>query len=126
VSAPLLLDSHALLWFVEGNTDRIGAGLRQRIEAAQGSVSIASLWEIAIKTGLGKLKAPDDLPERVVQLGFDLLPVTAEHAWAVRQLPHHHRDPFDRMLIAQAQVERLPIVSADYSFEPYDVSIVWG
>lgn len=88
-------------------------------------VSVASLWEIAIKRAIGKLAVPDDLPDRIVQLGFELLPVSAAHAWAVRQLPHHHRDPFDRLLIAQAQVERLPILTADPDFAAYDVEAIW-
>lgn len=88
-------------------------------------VSIASLWEIAIKSALGKLQAPDDLPQRVEELGFELLGITVEHAWAVRHLPHHHRDPFDRLLIAQAQVEQLPIVSVDPAFAAYDVAVIW-
>jgi PIN domain nuclease of toxin-antitoxin system len=122
----MLIDAHALLWFVAGDSKRIGKALRARIEAEAMMVSTATLWEIAIKVGLGKLDAPDDLPERVEQLGFDLLPVTADHAWQVRRLPPHHRDPFDRLLIAQAQVERLPIVTADPSFDAYDVTVVWG
>ncbi len=90
-------------------------------------VSTASLWEIAIKSALGKLEAPDDLPQRVEQLGFDLLPVSAEHAWQVRTLPApRHAYPFDRLLIAQAQVERLPILTADPAFAAYDVTVVWG
>ena len=88
-------------------------------------VSMASLWEIAIKTALGKLDAPDDLPERVQELGFELLPITPEHAWCVRALPHHHGDPIDRLLIAQAQLERLPIVTADAAFNDYDVAVIW-
>jgi PIN domain nuclease of toxin-antitoxin system len=122
----MLLDSHALLWFVAGNQKRIDKALRARIEADATTISTASLWEIAIKAGLGKLDAPDDLPERVEQLGFELLPVTADHAWQVRHLPFHHRDPFDRLLIAQAQVERLPVITADPAFDPYDVTVVWG
>lgn len=121
----MLVDSHALLWFVAGDSRRIGKALRALIEAEATTVSAASLWEIAIKARLGKLDAPDDLPRRVEQLGFDLLAITAEHAWQVRQLPLHHRDPFDRLLIAQAQVERLPIVTADPSFSAYDVKTVW-
>jgi PIN domain nuclease of toxin-antitoxin system len=120
----LLVDSQALLWFVLGNRRRISPAIRTRIEEGA-LVSIASLWEIAIKKALGKLDAPDDLPQRVEELGFELLGITVEHAWAVRRLPHHHRDPFDRLLIAQAQVEQLPIVTADDSFEPYDVTVVW-
>lgn len=89
-------------------------------------VSTASLWEIAIKAALGKLDVPDDFPAQVEQLGFHPLSVTADHAWLVRRLPHHHRDPFDRLLIAQAQIERLPIVTADTAFDAYDVAVVWG
>lgn len=126
MSAGQLLDSHALIWFVEGDSSRIGADLRRRIEEHATVVSVASLWEIAIKVAIGKLKAPDDLRERVQELGFELLPISAEHAWQVRHLPHHHRDPFDRLLIAQAQLERMPIVTADASFHPYDVEVVWS
>lgn len=98
--------------------------MRARIEAGA-AVSTASLWEIAIKVAIGKLEAPDDLPQHVEGLGFELLPVTAEHAWRVRDLPRHHGDPFDRLLIAQAQLERLPILTADSAFEAYDVAVVW-
>jgi PIN domain nuclease of toxin-antitoxin system len=119
-----LLDSHVLLWFVLGNRTRISAAMRARIEEGA-LVSVASLWEIAIKASLGKLKTPEDLPARIAQLGFELLPITTEHAWRVRQLPHHHRDPFDRLLIAQAQIEGLPIVTADPAFTPYDVVVIW-
>ena len=123
----LLVDSHVLLWHVLDDP-RLGPGPTAAIEAddAEVLVSTASLWEVAIKVGLGKLDAPDDLPERAEQLGFELLPVSAEHAWRVRGLPPHHRDPFDRLLIAQAQVERLPIVTADPSFADYDVTVVWA
>lgn len=86
---------------------------------------MASLWEIAIKVALGKLDVPDDLPERVRQLGFELLPIASDHAWRVRSLPHHHGDPFDRLLIAQAQLEQLPIVTADAAFDDYDVVVIW-
>ena len=121
----MLVDSHTLLWFVAGDRKRISRGLQTRIEAEATTVSTASLWEIAIKAALGKLDAPDDLPARVERLGFELLPVTADHAWKVRHLPPHHRDPFDRLLIAQAQVERLPIVTADPLFDAYGVTVVW-
>jgi len=122
----MLIDSNALLWFLAGNSKRIDRALRSQIEAEATTVSVASLWEIAIKTALGKLEAPDDLPARVEQAGFFLLPVSADHAWRVRQLPHHHRDPFDRLLIAQAQVERLPIFTADSLFDAYDVLVIWS
>jgi PIN domain nuclease of toxin-antitoxin system len=118
-----LVDSHALLWFLAGD-ERLGASNRGRIEEGA-TVSAASVWEIGIKTALGKLDAPDDLPDRVVDFGFDLLPVTSEHGWHVKLLPVHHRDPFDRMLIAQAQVEDLPILSVDGVFADYDVVVMW-
>ncbi|MBA2767306.1 MAG: type II toxin-antitoxin system VapC family toxin [Solirubrobacterales bacterium] len=87
--------------------------------------SIASLWETAIKVAVGKLRAPPDLPAVVLRRGFTILPVSAEHAWAVRELPHHHGDPFDRMLVAQAQVEGLPIATADPRFAAYGIRVVW-
>lgn len=121
----MLLDTHALLWFLSGDRRRINEDLRARIEADATTVSVASVWEIAIKVGLGKLEAPSNLPDRVKQLGFDLLPVSVAHAWRVRDLPRHHRDPFDRLLVAQAQVERLPIFSADPTLSAYDVKVVW-
>jgi PIN domain nuclease of toxin-antitoxin system len=125
--ARLLVDSHVLLWHALDDP-RLRPEPTAAIEAddAEVLVSAASLWEIGIKAGLGKLKAPEDLPERVEQLGFGLQPITAEHAWRVRTLPSHHRDPFDRLLIAQAEVERLPIVTADPAFDAYDVKVVWG
>jgi PIN domain nuclease of toxin-antitoxin system len=121
----LLVDSQALLWFVLGDSSRISAAMRARIEEEEVLVSIASLWEIAIKSALGKLDTPKDLPERVQELGFELLPISVEHAWRVKELPLHHRDPFDRLLIAQAQAESLPIVTSDPAFTDYDVTVVW-
>lgn len=123
--AGLLLDTHVLLWYALGDRARISRSLQARIEAGPAIVSVASLWEVAIKVGLGKLEAPADLPERLEALGFELAPIVADHAWRVRSLPLHHRDPFDRLLIAQAQIERLPIVTADTNFDAYDVTVVW-
>ena len=88
-------------------------------------VSAASLWEIAIKVAIGKLDAPMDLPERVEDFGFELLAVTADHAWRVRSLPLHHGDPFDRILVAQAQLEQLTIVTSDTAFKDYEVAVIW-
>ena len=122
----LIADSHTLLWHVLDDP-RLTTAPSARIEAddAEVLVSLASIWEIAIKKALGKLETPDDLPDRIQQLGFELLPVEVEHAWAVRDLPHHHGDPFDRLLIAQAQVERLPILSSDSAFADYDIQVLW-
>jgi PIN domain nuclease of toxin-antitoxin system len=92
--ARLLVDSHALLWFVAGDRRRISPALRTRIEGSEAVISIAGIWEIAIKSALGRLDAPSDLPGRIQELGFELLPVSSEHAWQVRSLPHHHGDPF--------------------------------
>jgi PIN domain nuclease of toxin-antitoxin system len=87
-------------------------------------VSVATIWELAIKQGLGQLRAPPNLPERIRELGYDVLAVSAEHAWQVRGLPRHHGDPFDRLLIAQAQVEDIPLVTHDRQLERYDVRII--
>lgn len=119
----MLVDSHALLWYLAGD-ERLGESNRELIEGGA-MVSVASIWEIGIKAGLGKLDVPDDLPDRVLEFGFAMLPITPEHGWRVRHLPFHHRDPFDRLLIAQAQVEDLSILSVDSAFAAYEVEVVW-
>ncbi len=88
-------------------------------------VSAVCVWEAAIKGALGKLRAPDDLPERLDTFAFERLPVTHAHAWAVRALPPIHTDPFDRLLAAQAICERATIVSADAVFDAYAVTRIW-
>lgn len=126
----LLLDTHALLWFISGDTALSSKG-RALIEdvANDKLVSIASLWEIAIKHSLGKLplaKPFDQLiPEQLQRNGFDVLALTVEHTVKVAQLPFHHRDPFDRMLAAQCLVEDLPVVSNDDAFDAYGVKRFW-
>lgn len=123
----LLADTHVVLWYATDDP-RLTAAAAQALEADAGEtfVSAASLWEIAIKRSLGKLEAPEDLPVRLTdELGFVPLAVTGEHAWAVRNLPRLHGDPFDRLLVAQAQVERLTIVSADASLAEYEVPVLW-
>jgi PIN domain nuclease of toxin-antitoxin system len=89
-------------------------------------VSAASAWEIAIKAALGKIVARAPLADAIRDYGFLPLAISVEHGDALRTLPPHHRDPFDRMLIAQAGVERLTIVSRDPAFVPYDVPLVWS
>ena len=122
----LLVDTHAVLWWLADDPT-----LSDTARAAIGDpgneplVSAASLWEIAIKRALGKLSAPDDLPDVIANEGFGELPVVARHAWAVRGLPLHHRDPFDRLLVAQARVEGLPVVTGDPGFAAYGVGIRW-
>ena len=123
----LLIDSHALLWHVLDDS-RLGPIPTEAIEAtdAEVLVSIASLWEIAIKSALGKLNAPDHLPERVQALGFASRRRSRPSTLGcVRELPHHHGDPFDRVLIAQAQTDSLPIVTTDPAFADYDVTVIW-
>ncbi len=122
----LLVDTHALLWWLMDDPSLTPVA-RDAIASAESEalVSTASVWEIAIKRALGRVQAPDDLPELTAREGFDWLPVGAEHAWEVGALPHHHRDPFDRLLIAQARVEGLPIVTGEGDFEPYDVDVLW-
>lgn len=105
---------------------RIGAEAAQifREQVTGVVVSVVNLWEIAIKRRLGQLDTPDDLPDIVRSLGHELLDVRAEHAWRVRSLPLHHGDPFDRLLVAQAQIEDLPLVTHDRLLERYDVRII--
>jgi PIN domain nuclease of toxin-antitoxin system len=87
-------------------------------------VSIASVWEVAIKTSIGKLRAPEDFADAAVAEGLALLPIEVEHIRAVRDLPFHHRDPFDRMLVAQALVEGLALVTRDRQLAAYGVRVL--
>ena len=88
-------------------------------------VSAVVVWEVAIKRRLGKLQAPADFLERLERAGVDLLPIAPRHADRVGTLPMHHRDPFDRLLIAQAEIEGLAIVSADTKLARYGIEVVW-
>jgi PIN domain nuclease of toxin-antitoxin system len=110
----LLLDSQALLWLLDDNS-RLGPAARQAITSAQGvHVSAATVWELTIKTMLGKLSVPADLSTRLTAQGLTLLSVTAEHAEALRDFPELTRhDPFDRLLIAQASCTGLQLLTAD-------------
>jgi len=124
-----LLDTHAFLWFVSGD-DRLSrkARLAAEQEDAELVLSAASVWEMAIKSNLGRLhfSVPLDryLAEKLAE-GFRLLPVEWQHAAAVETLPKHHRDPFDRLLIAQAAAERLTVLTADPIFKTYGVKVLW-
>lgn len=119
-----LLDTHVLLWSLV-EPERLPTRHRRALSRdAALLVSHARLWEIEIKASLGKLARPDDFMGRIESLGAELLPITLPHIAAVGRLPHHHGDPFDRMLIAQAVVEGLPIVTADRAFAPYDVRVL--
>lgn len=122
----LLLDTHALLslLFADG---RLSASAHEAMERPQARllVSVVSIWEIAIKRSVGKLNAPADALARIEGADAELLTITARHADATGGLPLHHRDPFDRLLIAQAQLERCAIVTSDGAIGLYDVPIVW-
>lgn len=122
----LLVDTHAVLWWL-ADDPALPDSARELVGDPECEllVSVASLWEIAIKLGSGKLRAPADLPETIREEGFMLMPVEPEDAWAVRDLPEHHRDPFDRMLIAQAINHGLPILTADPRFGEYPVDVRW-
>jgi PIN domain nuclease of toxin-antitoxin system len=122
----LLVDTHVLLWWRAGDP-ALSSVARSLIAdpTNEALVSTASLWEIAIKCSVGKLSVPDDLPETTVERGFAWLPVSPRHAWEVRGLPYHHRDPFDRLLVAQARVEAMPVVTSDRRFAAYGVDVRW-
>jgi PIN domain nuclease of toxin-antitoxin system len=126
----LLLDTHSFLWFVE-DSPRLSASAKVLIEDATNDIflSVASPWEMAIKISLRKLHPGQPIkvfiPQQLRQNGIALLSVTVEHVAVIASRPFHHRDPFDRMLIAQAQVEQMPIVSADSAFDAYGATRLW-
>jgi PIN domain nuclease of toxin-antitoxin system len=125
----LLLDTHVLLWWIDGDP-RISSRSRELISGDNAvAVSVVSIWEIAIKASLGRLAVPRDLRtylrRQLARNQFELLPVLLEHAVAVRDLPLHHRDPFDRLLIAQSRAEGLALVSRDTRMKAYEVEVVW-
>ncbi|PTL54976.1 type II toxin-antitoxin system VapC family toxin [Paraconexibacter algicola] len=122
-----LVDTHALLWFLADDSN-LSAAAKTTMESGAEVllVSTASLWEIAIKSALGKVVVPDDLPGIVRAEGFQSLAVTPAHVWAVRDLPvGPHKDPFDRLLVAQARTEGLSIISSDERFDQYPVTRHW-
>jgi PIN domain nuclease of toxin-antitoxin system len=124
-----LLDTHVWLW-LQTQPERVSDDVRDRLGdgAAQLLLSAASSWEIAIKHALGKLPLPEPpktyVPSRMRHDGVDGLPVTHAHALHVATLPPHHGDPFDRLLVAQSQVEDVPLVTADPRITRYDVTVV--
>jgi len=122
----LLLDAHALLWWLADDPELTPAARTAIADpAAHVLVSAATIWEIEIKRALGKLAAPTGLVRAVDEAGFDILPITGTDAEAAAALPPLHRDPFDRMLVAQAQVESLALVSCDSMVARYEVEVVW-
>ena len=126
----VLLDTQAFLWWVSG-ADRLTARARAMIAdpGTEVLLSVASAWEIAIKSATGRLElegpAETYVPERVRYHGFGVLPVELDHALRAGTLPRHHGDPFDRLLVAQGQVEDMPIITADPLLNLYDVETIW-
>ncbi len=126
----LLLDTHAFLWWI-GNDDRLSDVARAAISDANNDVffSAVSAWEMAIKTRSGKLSIHSELSGLLTKhLGrnaFAVMPISLTHALQISKLPHIHRDPFDRMLVAQAQVEKVSLVSKDPEIKKYAVDICW-
>lgn len=126
----VLLDTHAFLWAITAD-ERLSAAARQVFldGATQPLLSVASLWEIAIKVQIGKLPLPEPadryLLDQLSRNAIQTLPVLASHALALFRLPPLHRDPFDRLLVAQCQVEGLPLVSGDAQLRQYAVEILW-
>jgi PIN domain nuclease of toxin-antitoxin system len=123
----LLIDSHVFLWWSEASS-ALGATARTAIAnpASEVLVSIAGLWELTIKQSLGTLSLPDDLDAMMANQGFSVLPITFVHLRQLGTLPRrNHRDPFDRMMIAQALAEGIPIATGDPIFAAYGVQVIW-
>jgi PIN domain nuclease of toxin-antitoxin system len=122
----LLLDTRAALWWL-ADDERLGSTSAGLLDDAASDVllSAAVVWEVAIKRSLGKLRAPEGFAATLIGAGASALPVTVAHAEAVERLDWHHRDPFDRMLIAQAAIEQAVLISNDAALLPYGVQLVW-
>ncbi len=122
----LLLDTHAALWFLGGD-ERLGEAARRHLidDANVVLLSAVVVWEVAIKRSLGRLVVPEEYLPLLLGAGVQPLAMSVEHAAAVEHLPPHHRDPFDRMLVAQAAIENAAVVSRDDALRPYDVTLIW-
>lgn len=122
----LLVDTHAALWFLEGDPNLSAVALSLiEDDSIERRLSAASVWEVAIKRGTGKLTAAADFHKLMERKGVQGLAVTDAHAAVVADLPMHHRDPFDRLLVAQARLEGMTILSKDENLRAYDVPVVW-
>jgi PIN domain nuclease of toxin-antitoxin system len=127
----ILLDTHVFLWFIAGDS-RLGVHARQLIEEPGNEryLSMASVWEITIKSSLGRLTVPTPpstlIREHVWANAIDLLAITPEHFDILHTLPYHHKDPFDRLLIAQAMQEGMLLVTKDQAFAAYNIQVTWS
>lgn len=127
---PYLLDTHVLIWYAEGN-EKLSETARQIVDNFEEDrlISIASIWEMSIKSSLKKIQFSPSFSEFIKKefelIDYQLLQLGLEHTFQLEQLPFHHRDPFDRIIIAQALVEGIPIVSIDKEFDKYNVERIW-
>ena len=125
-----IIDTHALIWAVD-DPERLGSEARATIDDSRNEIlfSSGSIWELAIKIGLGKLTLslpfPTWMNQAVTDLSLTVLPITIECADAQSRLHHHHRDPFDRQLVAHALILSLPLISSDPVFDRYDITRIW-
>ena len=123
-----LLDTHTFLWFLEDDP-KIPKNVKETIETAQDiRVSIGTFWEMAIKASIGKLTLPapiTTLMDDCTELGFTILPIEASHLERLKELPKIHKDPFDRLLVCQAQAENLTVITADENIAKYDIQTLW-
>lgn len=121
----ILLDTHVLIWWFNGD-EKLGENAIQNIVNPENIifVSAATVWEMSIKQKMGKLIAPDDIESKIEQAGFSALPISLFHAQQAGLLSLHHKDPFDRMLIAQAQAEGLEILTKDEHFPAYGTRLI--
>jgi PIN domain nuclease of toxin-antitoxin system len=125
-----LLDTHAFIWFISGD-ERLSRPVRALLGDRENEIviSVASLWEIAIKHSLGKLTLErpfaEFIPEQLARQQIEVLPISLAHLGEVDRLPFHHRDPFDRLIAAQALSEGIPVISVDAALDPYGVNRIW-
>lgn len=125
-----LLDAHTFMWW-DGNSEKLSSTVFEIISDDENVIylSVVSVWEIAIKKQLGKLPIRSDLAtiiiEQQAENGFQILPIELAHTLKITELPLHHKDPFDRLLIAQSVVENIPILGKDAVFQKYDVEVIW-
>ena len=126
----MLLDTNSFLWFIAGS-DRLSTNAMDIIVDQNNDLflSIASLWEIAIKASIGKLELLQSfdklIPDQLNKNDIDTLPIELNHLSELIQLPFHHRDPFDRLIIAQGMIESMPVISSDPAFKMYPVELIW-
>jgi len=121
----ILLDTHALIWWFDGDK-KLGSNAIEHISNPENDIyiSAATVWEMSIKQQMGKLVAPDDIESKIEQAGFSALPISLFHGQQAGRLALHHKDPFDRMLIAQAQAEGLEILTKDEHFPAYGIRLI--